>query len=305
MNEGIAASVFLGAYTLYSIVAIAVVLKKGFWTTYTHLLFYGIIRVGAQICGVAFSKLGLENYGWLVGYLVLGVEGYFILVLSSFYLLINVYQEKTGQKDNKFNRSIFNKSDGTSIKLLGSEVTFKGIMFQYMIVANVLLAVGGSILCSLKADEYETKKGTLNASKALRGAGQIIFLIVTIIVVALTVCARFWEKIRHSTITFILVAAPFLLIRAIYGTLSCFVNKMNYFQLSNYTEDGLSTYFVATEYCLATTMEFVSASLLISTFLISRYESRRGDFSTSSLDDKEGLEVVTPFSKSKNSSEKC
>lgn len=262
--------------------------QKGLWTTYTHLLLYGLIRVGTQICGIAFSALGLKHYEWLVGYLILGVEGYFILVLSSFYLLGQVYEEGQGIKCNKFKKSLLSKSDGISINILGSEVTLRGLVFQYLVVANVILVVGGALLCSLKVDEYETNHSVINTSKALRGTGQILFLIMTLIVIAFAVYARFYENIQHYTITLIFFAAPFLMVRGVYGTLSCFITKMNYFKLSNYTQDGLTKYFVATEYCLAITMEFVSGCILISNFYIGKYKTAR--IVSSGLEDKNDRE---------------
>ena len=68
----------------------------------------------------------------------------------------------------------------------------------------------------------------------------------------------------------VFIVAPFLLVRGVFGILSIYLDKMDYFLLSNYTAEGLASSFVAYEYIMGTTMEFVSATVFISTYYINR-----------------------------------
>ncbi|KAK6461047.1 hypothetical protein DFJ63DRAFT_343231 [Scheffersomyces coipomensis] len=56
----------------------------------------------------------------------------------------------------------------------------------------------------------------------------------------------------------------------IFGILSIYVQRMNYYDFNNYTTSGLSSSFVTFEYVLATTMEFIVAVGYISNFYIKR-----------------------------------
>ena len=51
--------------------------------------------------------------------------------------------------------------------------------------------------------------------------------------------------------------------------MSIYITNMNYFQLSNYNE-GFSKQLIIYEYVLGTTMEFVSAVLLISNYFMAK-----------------------------------
>lgn len=92
VGEGVAASIFLALYLIYTLFTIGIVWHKGtLRTIYAGLLFFGMIRMGAQLCGIAFASLGYEHWQWLVAYLVLGAEGYFVLILTSFYMVSHAH----------------------------------------------------------------------------------------------------------------------------------------------------------------------------------------------------------------------
>ncbi|CCE88576.1 Piso0_001345 [Millerozyma farinosa CBS 7064] len=259
-GEGVAACIFLVLYTAYLVAAVYVVFKRGIKTLYTSLTVFGLFRVAAQLCGIAFSKLGIEHWQWLVAYLVFGAEGYFMLILTSFHYVGQSQKEAIGE--SKLARRLWPNAKGLGF------ITYRWLFHEWLVIANVLVIVGGTMLTSIDADKYDEYQDKVNRSKGLRGSGQAIFLIMTLIVGAMAVYAGTRDRIRTTTLYLVYASIPFLLVRGIYGVLSCFITKMNYFQISNYEKAGLSTYFVATEYCLATTMEFVAAVILLSKYYI-------------------------------------
>ncbi|CUM65879.1 uncharacterized protein PRCAT00003529001 [Priceomyces carsonii] len=279
-GEGIAASIFLSLYTIYSVIALYVVYKAGFRSRYTTLLFFGIIRVGAQLSGVAFSKLGYGYWKWLVAYLVLGAEGYFMLILSSFYFISRALEDKFGyswllQPLDNCRQPEPPKDDKTKWYLRFLRPTCATIFHNILIAANAIIIAGGTTLTSVDPSDYDSEKDKVNTSKALRSSGQATFLFLTVCLFLLSIYCRVRNNVTGHSIYLVMIVLPFLFVRGIYGLLSCFVSKMNYFQLSNYGESGLSTYFVATEYALATTMEFLSASILLSNYYITRYLNKQ------------------------------
>lgn len=307
-EAGVAASIFLGLYTMYLLLAINVVRHEGFKFIYRILLMFGLFRVAGQLCGVAFAKLGVEHWKWLIAYLVFTAEGYFTLIVASFYFVVQCQvrqkgsswlldhrdevemcegasEERESDENGSEERETYEKtsddkenyrrrSDGeTSVANWGKKprsVSWAAIFYMFLIPANAFIVAGGSLLTGATAEELEKETGNVNTSKALRTTGQVIFLLQTVTEILLLVYVYVKEKIRGRTIYLLFVASPFLLVRGIFGILSIYVDKMNYYKLSNYSAEGLTSSFVAYEYCLATTMEFVAACLLISNYYLDR-----------------------------------
>lgn len=258
-DEGIAASIFLALYVIYSAFAIYIVFQKGLKSVYTSLLFFGVIRVGAQLSGVAFSSLGLDHWQWLVAYLVLGAEGYFALIISVFYLYSHCLRNAFGYSFIEY------KIKGRFFKQ-----PIKAGFHWILVVANALIIAGGSMLTSVNIEDYDTAKLKMNASKIMRCTGQSIFLLLTVSLIYCMLHTIFVRKLRKYDIFLLLSTSPFLLVRGIYGLLASVVDKMNYYKISNYDRNGLSVYFIATEYCLATSMEFIAASILLVLYFMER-----------------------------------
>jgi len=307
-EAGVAASIFLGLYTMYLLLAINVVRHEGFKFIYRILLMFGLFRVAGQLCGVAFAKLGVEHWKWLIAYLVFTAEGYFTLIVASFYFVVQCQvrqkgsswlldhrdevetcegaseeresgdngseERETYEKTSDDKEDYRRKSDGEmSVANWGKKprsVSWAAIFYMFLVPANAFIVAGGSLLTGATAEELEKETGNVNTSKALRTTGQVIFLLQTVTVVLLLVYVYVKEKIRGRTIYLLFAASPFLLVRGIFGILSIYVDKMNYYKLSNYSAEGLTSSFVAYEYCLATTMEFVAACLLISNYYLDR-----------------------------------
>jgi len=292
-SSGVAASIYLGLYTLYLLLAINVVRKKGFKSIYTALLAFGIFRVGGQLCGVAFAVLGIQHWPWLVAYLVLSAEGYFSLIIAAFHFIIQSQVKlmgsswlcktkeecKEGQEASKFKHT--------------SCLSWSTIFHLVLVPANALVIGGGTTLTGIDTDRWDQETDKINTSKGLRTTGQTIFLIQTIIVILLLIYVYVKENIRGHTIYLLFAASPFLLVRGIFGILSIFIDKMNYYQLSNYDGAGLTSDFVAYEYCLATTMEFIAASLFISNYYLDNSEEviDKEDFNKTDSDESSFTKV--------------
>ncbi|CUM52756.1 unnamed protein product [Debaryomyces tyrocola] len=269
-SAGVAASIFLGLYTLYLLLAINIVRHKGFKFIYRILLLFGLLRVGGQLCGVAFAVLGIEHWQWLIAYLVLTAEGYFSLIIAAFHFIIQSQKKQTGS-------SWLQNKTGSTQKKCKWRITNRpfsmswSVLFHLILIpANAFIIGGGTMLTGLDPDKLSQEKSKVDTSKGLRTAGQVIFLIETAIVIVLLVYVYIKEKIRGHTIYLLFAASPFLLVRGIFGILSIYVDKMNYYQIANYNGAGLTSQFVAYEYCLATTMEFVAACFLISNYYLDK-----------------------------------
>lgn len=267
-SAGIAASIYLALYTLYLFLVINVVRQKGFHFLYRILLLFGLFRVGGQLCGVAFAVLGIEHWHWLIAYLVLTAEGYFSLIIAAFHFIIQSQVTQTGSSWLQKKKGRNKKKHKLWILNRLSNVSWSFCFHINLIPANALIIAGGTMLTGIDPSKLSEEQSTVTTSKALRTAGQAIFLIETIIVVLLLIYVYVKERIRCRAIYLLFAASPFLLVRGIFGILSIYVDKMNYYQLSNYDGTGLTSQFVAYEYCLATTMEFVAACLLISNYYL-------------------------------------
>lgn len=266
-HSGIPAAVFLSLYTVYEVIAIMAIRTEGFKSRYTILGIFGLFRIGAQLCAVVFSSKGYSAVNWLIAYLVLGAEGYFTLVLGSFLFLAKAEKMELGTCTVKpTDEEIEAKSGGDEVRKRFYKLTSPaGLFHNSLIPANAILIAGGSMLSGATPgeDDYESKVRT---SKGLRGAGQAVFLINTILVGVYAVYLLTKKLVRVPMVYLVLAAVPFLFVRGIYGLLSPFVPIFNYFDMSNYTADGVSTGFVVCEYILGAAMEFVAASILISSY---------------------------------------
>lgn len=266
-SAGVAASIYLGLYTLYLSLAIHIVTHKGFKFIYRILLLFSLLRVGGQLCGVAFAVLGIEHLNWLIAYLVLTAEGYFSLIIAAFHFVIQSQIKQTGSS------WLQNKKRDTQKKrkwYRPFNLSWSVLFHLILIPANAFIIGGGTMLTGLDPEKLSQEKSKIDTSKGLRTAGQVIFLIETAIVIVLLVYVCIREKFRSHTIYLLFAASPFLLVRGIFGILSIYVDKMNYYQFANYNGAGLTSQFVAYEYCLATTMEFVTACFLISNYFLDK-----------------------------------
>lgn len=101
----------------------------------------------------------------------------------------------------------------------------------------------------------------LNTAKALRTTGQAIFLVLTVLFNILAANAfRKGMRARVSTATCKIFTAVGLLLlaRGIFGVLQAVVTNLSYFTASNYDGNGMTSRFVALEYCLTAMPEWTA-----------------------------------------------
>uniref|UniRef100_A0A060TCL6 ARAD1B17380p n=1 Tax=Blastobotrys adeninivorans TaxID=409370 RepID=A0A060TCL6_BLAAD len=266
-HSGIPAAIFLSLYTVYEVIAIMAIRTHGFKSRYTILGIFALLRIGAQLCAVVFASKGYSAINWLIAYLVLGAEGYFSLVLGSFLFLAKGETMELGTCSVRYSKEELEiKSGGDPVRKRFYKLTSPAGLFHHSLIpANAIIIAGGSMLSGATPDEsdYDSKVKT---SKGLRGAGQAIFLVNTALVGLYAVYLLTRKFVRIPIVYLVLAAVPFLLVRGVYGLLSPFVSIFNYFDMSNYTSHGVSTGFVVCEYILGAAMEFIAASILISSY---------------------------------------
>ncbi|KAI0461617.1 hypothetical protein LJB42_000916 [Komagataella kurtzmanii] len=271
----IAAIVFTILYGIFAIVSISILWKKRtIRTFYTGLFLFGLLRAAAQGCLIGFSAQEFIPRQWLIAYVVLKTEAYYLLILISLFLVCASYLEANGGSWSK--RGSFDPSKS----LLGFKrfnLNTVVLLYCLTVVANVLVVVGGTLLASVNANEYGNNLSRINSSKGLRATGQALFLMSTLAVLTLAACAIVLDNIRSYLLASVFLATPFLLVRGVYGLLSPFVQGANYASMANYASTGMSTSFIVTEYVLATTMEFISGCIFLSTYYVVHFHKRQAN----------------------------
>lgn len=264
-DSGIAASIFFALYTIYCAFMVYIIYKKGFKTVYSFLITFPVFRFGSQLCGMVFSIVGFEHWQWLIAYLVLGAEGYFVLILCSFTFVTHAQKLEFGHSwvtDHRLH-----------LLFLPFVKSYSSLFHFLLIPANSLVIAGGTMLTGV--DDLDAEKSKVDASKAMRTTGQTIFLMMTVLVLVFASYAYKKERVRnHFNIT-VLFACPFLVVRGIFGILSIYIEDMNYFQFSNYSASGINHKLVVYEYVLSTTMEFVASMFILSNFFLDKSKNKQ------------------------------
>ncbi|GAC94923.1 hypothetical protein PHSY_002496 [Pseudozyma hubeiensis SY62] len=312
-----ASLVFLILYFILFIVLSALfILRKVPWKSrWLVLLLHVLVRLASQACGLSFGVIGYRNINVLVAYYVLGAEGYFTLVVCTARYLIawqrnhwNGYSwmEPVDQSRGKDRRSAFLQRLKGMFRWKTSGDRHPSnrwiILTDWLLVAaNAIIIAGGSLSSGAYTDKTLSPsqvRSKLEASKAMRGAGQAVFLTIN---VALLVCivvtmrqhvqGRYEDADNHATrtstkeerhqsarrpwyghLTLLLLATawPFLVVRGVFGVLQAVLPDLNYFNSEVYDANGLTQQFVIEETCMVTMMEFISAAILTSTYWASR-----------------------------------
>jgi hypothetical protein len=274
LSSGIATSIYLGLYVCLFAITSLVISKKGWKSTYTTIWVFCLLRTGAEVCGVAFSVVGFDNINLLIGYLVLGAEGYFALVLASFHFLCNAQEDKLGKS---FLRPCLTKEERKAMTF-GERRRWQwrspAHLYHYTLIpANAILIAGGTITAGVPASEFATSH-IVHTGRIMRCVGQTVFLVLTVLQGGFAIYTYKVLKVRGAMIVAVLIVLPFLIVRGVYGILSAVLDDFNYYDFNNYTAAGLTPAFLVREYVMAVTMEFISACVLLGQYFISRNEKR-------------------------------
>ncbi|KAG6852598.1 hypothetical protein C0991_010705 [Blastosporella zonata] len=280
-----AALVFLVLYTI-----LFVFLLFGYATRrlpvrsrYSIIAGHVALRLAAQAVGLAFGLVIDYNsnkaIGLLVAYFALGTEGYFTLVLCAYRFLAS-WQSHNFECHDSWLEPRHPPNTPLSQRFRDSFVVFgpnrrpMAIMHHLLIIANVLIIVGGVLLADTKNAINYFK--FLSAAKITRTVGQVVYLTCNVLLLfCILHSMRQYrrenpERKIHLTLYLLFVAWPLLFVRGTYGIISCVYNPFNYFYFGNYGIHGPKDEFVISEYLLATTMEWTSCCLLMLTYVASR-----------------------------------
>lgn len=236
-----------------------VIYKRGIKSRYSLLLFYAFIRFGGQLCGVIYSAIGPQYWKWLIAYLVLGAEGYFALILATFYTTCKAQSHGVGF-------SILAEKGPPipmHIPIFGRLVRSWSALFETVLIpANILVIISGVILSGMSTEDVQQQSDLLKESKTLRTVGQSMFLALSVVAVVTNQYVMWVQGIRNKYTVSATVASPFLLVRGTFGVMSIYLSAMNYFNVENYAH-GLADTVVICEYILGTTMEFLASVALV------------------------------------------
>lgn len=265
-STGIACSVFAALFALCVGLMCYIMISKGwksFKSTYGVLGFFSVIRLASQVVGIAYAKLGSDNqHPLLVPYLVLGIVGFISLLVTAMEYIVK------GQKQ-VFDRSWISHDyllGGRKLRLpvIGFFVkAFQSIQGAYnlVVMVSIALAIAGTSMI-----DFEDPSQSSPTAHALRSAGLIIQLVITIVLVSLNLYVILQDGVRtHHTMT-VLGSSPFFLIRGIYGVLANYITKMNFLAVANYTNAVARRNLTIYQYVLENAME-----LIIFVFLASNY----------------------------------
>lgn len=297
-DAGIAASIFLALYTVFLGLMTYIVIRKGFRTVYTLIFFFTLFRFGGQLCGVVCFKVGPQHWQWLISYLVLGAEGYFALIFAAFRFTCRAQEEKFGTS--------WVTHEGPNVGKLPVLKLFFGFgfftrswarMFHFVLIpANALVIAGGSMLAGMLDEQIADDPGKVNTSKALRTVGQSLFLALTICLILLNLYVFAKERVRNHTTLAVMCIAPFMMVRGIFGILSIYIQEMNYFDYGNYTDGLVNHLLVIYEYVLSTSMEFISACILMTKYWLDETNAGQKLLSEKSESDLEQTGEVKEWS---------
>ncbi|KAH8824685.1 hypothetical protein DL96DRAFT_1614731 [Flagelloscypha sp. PMI_526] len=297
-ESGAALIFFIGYVGLFLWMLYAYLTHRIKWRSRYSLLFFHItIRLGSQACGVAFGILGFDNTGVFLAYLILGVEGYFTLVLCAYRFLISWHHHNLPSKESWLEPRDTNSKKLQLFVMLFFPAAFivywKNFMFwihMSLAFANAAIVTGGSYLSGAdfsQPDSADTKH-RMYVSKIARTAGQSVFLTCNFILLFSLVHTMRKDKRElktkgesriHPTLIVLLVTWFPLMVRGIFGVLQSAVWSLSYYNPDNYTATGFTDRFTAIEYCLGVVPEWLAAALLLVTYGTSKGDPRKGQTS--------------------------
>lgn len=268
---GIASSVYLALFVNYTAIAAYSVYLKGFDSLYAILCFYGIVRLGGQIGGVGFAVLGPGDYRWLVVYIVLTIEGYFVIVVAFFYLLCREQRKVWGKSPLE---APF-KTSG-----ICKDFSIRGLVHLILIVASVLLVIGGTMTSGMSIEDLRLDSGRVEAGEALRITGQTMFLLLSLMILGCAIYNFIKQRLRTISMKALLFITPFIIAKGIYGVMWAVLEDINYMALWNYFDVEKYREVTIFEYVLSTTTEFIAGFTLLNLIWVERRLGKVDDVST-------------------------
>jgi len=158
------------------------------------------------------------------------------------------------------------------------------VFHTLLILANTAIIVGGSYLAGADYNDPEGNdfQRRLKIAKISRTSGQSVFLacnFLLLFAILATIHGRKRDGVKktHPTLILLTIAWFPLIIRGIFGVLQSGVWSLSYYNRDNYDESGFTPRFVAIEYVLGVTTEWLACLLLNLTYFTSLNDSSKGD----------------------------
>ena len=156
------------------------------------------------------------------------------------------------------------------------------IIFVFKYIYHSFFNIGGSLLAG-GANSAKDFNSNLLTAKIMRTVGQSVFLSINIFLLYCIVDTISQARLEnpnkrtHPTLLILLAIWPCLFVRGLYGVMSGVLPAFNYFNPDNYGDKGLKDSFLASEYVMGTTMEWVSCTMLMLTYITSRNDPKKAD----------------------------
>lgn len=237
--------VFLVLYILLSGVLVTLfALRKLPWISlWPVLLFHCVIRIVAEACGLAFGVSPAQNIHTLIAYYIFGAQGQYLLLICTAHFLVAWQQAHWGRSWTK------------------TVIGFDAIL----LAADIVIIVSAALTSNAYSDERSTQRqirDRLATAKWMRTAGQAVFFLLTLALVAGITVTMYWHSrfrydqtsrrdsevslarkdleeptvveskpkrpwYGHPVLALLYAATPFLNVRAIWGVLSAAVPDLN------------------------------------------------------------------------------
>ena len=171
---------------------------------------------------------------------------------------------------------------GANAIIVSGKHRLHSIIFVFPVYLPLFFNIGGSLLAG-GSNSVKDFDSNLLTAKIMRTVGQSIFLAINVFLLycILDTIRQSREenpnKRTHPTLLIFLAIWPCLFIRGLYGVMSGVLPAFNYFNPDNYGETGLTDSFLASEYIMGTTMEWVSCTMLMLTYITSRDDPKKAD----------------------------
>ena len=181
---------------------------------------------------------------------------------------------------------IHNLLIGANAIIIAGEHRFHPIIFAFQVYLPLFFSniyIGGSLLAG-GSDSAKQFNSNQVAPKIMRTVGQSVFLSINAFLLYCILDTIHQARLEnpykriHPTLLILLVIWPCLFTRGVYGVLSGILPAFNYFNPDNYDATGLTNAYLASEYIMGTTMEWVSCALLMLTYITSRNDPKKADW---------------------------
>ncbi|KAA8912678.1 hypothetical protein TRICI_003396 [Trichomonascus ciferrii] len=192
---------------------------------------------------------------------------------SLYLLLISTFGRLANAEYLSFGESVLNPNERKSaiakVPKIGERWCSPKTIFTCIIIPANAFALAGGLMTTSESAGAPMDPSKAPTSVGLQATGQFVLLALATALSLRSLSVTNRNRIRNCTASTVSFACMFLVSRAIYGFISCFIRELNYFIPYNYyTHTGAYTTFTTTYYIFGPTMEFCSVILLLSSYFV-------------------------------------